>query len=186
MVLHARMDAGSCYKLEEFTFLDGWIARPEADTYLQRCLTEIPWAPKKWNVFYTLPQLAFYYDITEREKRPLAVLEELVSKVEEQFQTQASVVWCNLFRNGSHYMDWHQDQYGEHLFVLSFGGTRLVQFRHKKTKQVQEYSCKHGDLYYFSPQWDKVYEHRIPKDESIKEQRISFAIFTQPPGVSRK
>lgn len=180
------MDPGPVYRLDEFNFLDGWIPKSEADEYLQRCLTEIPWAPKRWNVFYTLPQLAFYYDDKEREKRPIVVLEELISRIEEQFQTRASVVWCNLFRDGSHYIDWHQDQYGEHLFVLSFGASRPVLFRHKKTKQVQAYTCKHGDLYYFCPQWDKVHEHCIPKDQSITEQRVSFAIFTQPPFSSKK
>ena len=172
--------------LNEFTFFDNWLDKSESDRCLERSLAEIPWAPKKWNLLYTLPQLAFYYNEKERKSRPIPVLEELVGKIDTQFQTTSSVVWCNLFRDGNHYIDWHQDQYGEHLFVLSFGATRSVIFRHKKTKAVKEYSCMHGDLYYFCPEWDKTHEHCIPKDESVKDQRVSFAIFTQPPFSARK
>ena len=172
-------------KLDDFVFFDGWISQSEADQLFQRCIAEIPWAPKKWNILYTLPQLAFYYDDKERMKKPNSLLEQIIDRIEEQFQTTCSVVWCNLFQDGRHYIDWHQDQYGEHLFVLSFGVTRIVKFRHKKSKEIKEYPCKHGDLYYFCPEWDQTYEHCVPKDESIKEQRISFAIFTKPPYSGR-
>ena len=176
-------------RLNEFTFMSQWLPKEEADKYMSRCMTEIPWAPKKWNIIYTLPQLAHYYDTSKRKKAPIAVLEEIISMIEEEYQTTVSVVWCNLFQDGNHYIDWHQDQYGEHLFVLSFGSTRPVVFRHKKTKESKEYACRHGDLYYFAPSWDKAHEHCIPKDESITEKRISFAIFCQPPfstGTSHK
>ena len=167
--------------LEEFTFFDSWLSKEDADSFLKRFLSDIPWAPKKWNLVYTLPQLAFYYDEKARRGRPIAVLEELVGRIEREFRTRASVVWCNLFESGKHYIDWHQDQYGEHLFVPSFGATRSVVFRHKKTKEVKEYACKHGDLYYFCPEWDNTHEHCIPMDESVQNRRVSFAIFTQPP-----
>ena len=167
--------------LEEFSFFSGWMPRAESDQYMSRCLTDIPWAPKKWNIIYTLPQLAYYYDWKARQKQPIQVLEEIIEKIETQYKTTVSVVWCNLFHDGNHYIDWHQDQYGEHLFVLSFGATRPVLFRHKKTKVVKEYDCCHGDLYYFAPSWDKAHEHSIRKVETIKDQRLSFAIFCQPP-----
>ena len=168
-------------KLNDFEFYDGWISKTESDQLYERCLAEIPWAPKKWNVVYTLPQLAYYYDEKQRKKNPSAIIESLIERVEEEFQTTCSVVWCNLFEDGQHYIDWHQDQYGEHLFVLSFGATRLVQFKHKKSGEMKDYYCKHGDLYYFCPQWDKTHKHRVVKDDSVKERRVSFAIFTQPP-----
>lgn len=167
--------------LKEFTFFTSWISPEESDQYMSRCLSEIPWAPKKWNFIYTLPQLAYYYDTSARKKKPVSVLEDIIALIETRFKTTVSVVWCNQFRDGNHYIDWHQDQYGEHLFVLSFGATRPVIFRHKKTKEIKEYTCKHGDLYYFAPSWDRAHEHSIPKDESIKDQRLSFAIFCQPP-----
>lgn len=175
------LDLPTNLELGEFTFFKGWLGPTESDHYMQRCLSEIPWAPKKWNMIYTLPQLAYYYDYKSRQENPIPVLEEIIETIESHYKTTASVVWCNLFQDGNHYIDWHQDQYGEHLFVLSFGATRPVKFRHKKTKELKEYSCSHGDLYYFAPSWDKAHEHCIPKDESIKAQRLSFAVFCQPP-----
>ena len=167
--------------VEKFDFYREWIAKPEADQLYERCLAEIPWAPKKWNTFYTLPQLAYYYDEKQRKNHRSPIIESLIEKIEGQFQTSSSVVWCNLFESGQHYIDWHQDQYGEHLYVLSFGATRLVQFQHKKSGEMKDYYCKHGDLYYFSPQWDKTHRHRVVKDDSVTERRVSFAVFTQPP-----
>lgn len=175
------MASPSSQQLDEFSFFTSWLPSDTSDQYMARCLSEIPWAPKKWNLIYTLPQLAYYYKDSDRKKKPIPILEEIISLIETQYRTTVSVVWCNLFQDGNHYIDWHQDQYGEHLFVLSFGATRSVIFRHKKTKDMKEYACKHGDLYYFAPTWDKAHEHCIPKDETIKEQRISFAIFCQPP-----
>ncbi len=175
------MACSKATKLNAFLFFDSWITKPESDILFQRCKTEIPWAPKKWNVIYTLPQLAYHYDMSARKKAQKPIIEELIGRVEREFKTTCSVVWCNLFEDGKHRIDWHQDQYGEHLFVMSFGSPRIVRFRHKKTKEVKDYVCKHGDLYYFSPSWDKEHEHCVPEDKSINEPRISFAIFTQPP-----
>ena len=171
--------------MNDFTFYESWVPKHDADYFMGRCLSEIPWAEKKWNIFYTLPQLAYYYDEKERGKNPNPVVEDLIGLVETAFNTTASVVWCNLFNDGNHHMDWHQDQYGEHCFVLSFGATRALDWRVLNTNAVTTYYCKHGDLYYFNPTWDKEHEHRIPMDASSHEKRLSFVIFTQPPFSGR-
>eukprot|EP00670_Eutreptiella_braarudii_P022046 CAMPEP_0174362374 /NCGR_PEP_ID=MMETSP0811_2-20130205/64063_1 /TAXON_ID=73025 ORGANISM="Eutreptiella gymnastica-like, Strain CCMP1594" /NCGR_SAMPLE_ID=MMETSP0811_2 /ASSEMBLY_ACC=CAM_ASM_000667 /LENGTH=170 /DNA_ID=CAMNT_0015499991 /DNA_START=21 /DNA_END=530 /DNA_ORIENTATION=+ len=149
----------------QFKFYDGWIPGPSADSYYQRCTNEIPWRQEYWNMVIKLPQLAYYYDPKERKKRPNPVLEELIGYVEQEFNTTVTFVWCNLFKDGKHHIDWHQDKYGEHLCVLSFGSSRKVVFRPLGTKQGHEHLCKHGDLYTFNPAYDAAHEHCVPTDE---------------------
>lgn len=171
--------------MEDFTFYESWMPKHDADYFMGRCLSEIPWGKKKWSLFYTLPQLAYYYDEKERKERRNPVIEDIINIVETAFNTSALVVWCNLFNDGNHHIDWHQDQYGYCCFVLSLGSTRALDWRLLKTKEIKTYYCKHGDLYYFNPQWDKIHEHRIPSDSNVKEKRLSFVIFTQPPFSGR-
>lgn len=172
--------------MRDFEFYDGWVPKPEADRLMDCCIREIPWGKKRWSLFYTLPQLAYYYTTEERRNRPMPICEELISVIERGFNTTCSEMWCNLFQDGNHHIEWHQDQYGEQCFVLSFGASRAIDWRDKKTKQMLPPTMtKHGDLYYFNQQWDKTHEHRVPKDENCKTTRLSFVVFTQPPFSGR-
>lgn len=70
-------------------------------------------------------------------------------------------------------------QYGEHLFVLSLGAARVVQFRDLKTKQATlQLDVNHGDLYYMHPNFDKMHEHCVPAVPQ-SEPRVSLAIFAK-------
>mmetsp|Transcript_1183 Transcript_1183/g.2519 ORF Transcript_1183/g.2519 Transcript_1183/m.2519 type:complete len:181 (+) Transcript_1183:60-602(+) len=169
----------------DFEFYSGWVPTHEADSMFARCLSDVPWATKKWSLFYTLPQLAYYYGDDERKKTPIPVLEEIIGVIEQAFDTRASVMWCNLYEDGNHHMEWHQDQYGEQCFVLSLGASRPLDWRVKKSKVVlQTNTLGHGDLYYFNQTWDKEHEHRVPKVDGI-DKRLSFVLFTQPPFSGR-
>jgi alkylated DNA repair dioxygenase AlkB len=137
---------------------------------------EVPFAPKKWNVIYTLPQLAYSYDVGQKKKIP--VLQEIIDHLEATFPIKISAIWCNKFNDGKHRIDWHQDQYGEHLFVLSFGATRRIDYRdHSSKKPVEGVVARHGDLYYMHPKYDAVHDHCVPADDAVVEPRISLAIF---------
>eukprot|EP00755_Sulcionema_specki_P014891 Sspe_Gene.57912::Locus_31772_Transcript_1_1_Confidence_1.000_Length_848::g.57912::m.57912 len=93
-------------------------------------------------------------------------------------------MWCNLFENGEHHIDWHNDNYGVHLVVVSFGATRRLLFRTKKTKElVSDTPVTHGMLYYMSPNYDKAHEHSVPAMPEVTEPRISIAVFCSRPGV---
>lgn len=171
-------------RLKEFTFLNSWLAKDSADAFNARLLEEVPFAKKRWNGMWLLPQKAYVYDRATRKKKPIAVLEELLGMLEAEFGCEVLYVWCNKFETESHHITWHQDQYGSHLFVLSFGETGKVLFRDLKSKQVvQDVDPKHGDLYYFAPTYDKVNEHCVPKLTNMSEPRISLAILTTKPKV---
>lgn len=79
----------------------------------------------RWNTTI-LPQLALYYDESRRKEAPVAVLEELVAKIEAAFGSTCEAVWCNLFEQGNHNIAWHQDQYGENPTLLCIPSRSII------------------------------------------------------------
>ncbi len=168
-------------KLTDPCYIPGYFSEV-ADDYFSRLRNDLEWDDKYWDLVYKLPQKVFYYDVAKRTTEPIAVIEELIHYVEKLHNAKASVVWCNLFRNGEEKIEWHQDQYGEHLTTISFGSSRKFQMRCLKTAEISEIELKHGDVYTWSPETDSKYEHCIPAAPGVEEERISVVVWTQPPG----
>lgn len=112
----------------------------------------------------------------------MGVLEELIHFLEKMHDAKSSVVWCNLFRNGDDKIKWDQDQYGEHLTTISFGSDRKFQMRDLENGEVSEIVLKHGDVYTWSPETDKNFEHCVPAAPDVEDERISIVVWTQLPG----
>ena len=177
--------------MDEFQFFPNYITDSiPAQSYFQRCHDEIPFDTTKWNGF-RLPQLAFLYDLYHDNHNKIPVLDELINKLEREYGCKVVSVWCNLFADGKHHIDWHQDQYGCHTFVLSFGSPRKVVYRKKRgllssEKILAERTTTNGDMYYFSPIWDKKTEHCVPKMKEATSPRISLVFFVSRPFTSNK
>mmetsp|Transcript_31180 Transcript_31180/g.87421 ORF Transcript_31180/g.87421 Transcript_31180/m.87421 type:complete len:195 (+) Transcript_31180:108-692(+) len=164
-------------RLGEFKHIAGWMDEGVSRSYYDRMLADVPFAKKRWNVLYVLPQKAYNYELDARQSRPIPVLEEIIAKVGTEFpELEVTEVWCNLLCDPSHHLDWHQDQYGEHLFVLSFGAPRRIEYRDHKTKaDAVAFEACSGDLYYMHPAFDKRHDHRVLKSDA--GDRISLAMF---------
>lgn len=169
-----------CGQLSDPAFVPGYIQN--ADHIFQRLQTEVPWKDKYWHLIYKLPQKTFHYSERKRKTDTNPVLEDLIRMVETLHNAKASDAWCNLYRTGEDHVEYHQDQYGEHLTTLSFGSSRTFLMRHNKTGQVARFNLSHGDVYTWSPETDAKFEHSIPADLSVTEPRISIVVWTQPPG----
>jgi len=166
--------------LSDPCYIPGYFSEA-ADDFFTRLLNELDWKDKYWNHKYKLPQKVFFYDSERRITGPVQVLEELIHFVEEMHDAKCSVVWCNLFRNGDDKIEWHQDQYGEHLTTISLGSERKFQMRALDSGVVSEILLKHGDVYTWSPETDKKFEHCIPAAPGEENERISIVVWTQPP-----
>ena len=177
--------------MNEFDFFSNYIPETQRNqTYFQRCKDEIPFDTMRWNGF-RLPQLAFLYDLSRDTPNKIPILDELISKLEKDYGCNVVSVWCNLFEDGDHHIDWHQDQYGCHTFVLSFGSPRKVLYRKKRgllssEKILAEHTTTNGDMYYFSPVWDKKTEHCVPKMKESVGPSISLVFFVSRPFTSNK
>lgn len=81
--------------------------------------------------------------------------------------------------------DWHQDKYGSHIFVLSLGGSRGLEFRDNESGAVTRYDPNQGDLYFMSLQHNQCYHHRVlsgvDSGDTTGSTRISFVFFVSAP-----
>mmetsp|Transcript_223 Transcript_223/g.596 ORF Transcript_223/g.596 Transcript_223/m.596 type:complete len:215 (-) Transcript_223:130-774(-) len=186
----ARWNAAEIPSLGPFKHMPQWVGPQEANQLYAQLNHEVPFSDYKWNGVYKLPQEVFHYtldkrgldydlcDIEPKPKayQPVAILEHLAQRIERQFPVRVEEIFCNRFVTSDHNIDWHQDQYGDHLFVLSFGAPRSVEYRTLQNGPAPGLTARHGDLYYMHPNYDAVHEHRVLCGQG---DRISLAIFAR-------
>lgn len=92
----------------------------------------------------------------------------------------------NLYEDGSHTVGWHTDD--ERLFQgkfqdtrilsLSFGAARRFEVRKNWPEEGEQHVCKvdvgDGDLLTMEGMFQKHFQHRVPKQEYIKDPRINL------------
>lgn len=164
-----------------------------------------------------LPQHSYLFDRDRLSKKKktkliaehpsLQTLESICERIETDFDVTIQSVFCNRFQDAHHHIPWHTDTYGSHIFVLSLGASRLVQFRALRKTQddtsspVVSIHPQAGDLY-FMPLWvNDTHEHRVcslaegnaespsqsdSMSETTTETRISLVFFCEPPKYARK
>jgi hypothetical protein len=107
-----------------------------------------------------------------------------VTMIETVYECTVSGVWCNHYRSGNDWTPYHQDQYDDrHMFTYSFGATRRFLCRpiSGNGNTTLSFDLVDGDLFYFSPQFDRTHKHSIPKTKK-DGSRISIVLFTDQPG----
>ena len=164
--------------LRDFDVIENFFDSSRANQIFEQLQTDVEWAGMRWNGWHLLPQRAFEYKTAQRKAQPNSVLEDLIRCVEEQHAVKVHQLFCNLLRDGNDHIEWHQDSYGAHLFVASFGQTRTVEYRAKQSKElITSHEAQAGSLYYVSPNYDRAHEHRVPKVAANIGPRISIAMF---------
>jgi len=174
-----------------FKHLPQWFGH-DSDFLYAQLNSEVPFKDHKWNGLYKLPQEAFHYTIEKRgldyeslqplakkprKYQPINILEHLVQRIEQRYPVRVEEIFCNRFIESDHNIDWHSDQYGDHLFVASFGAPRTVEYRTLPDKgPAPGVTAQHGDLYYMHPKYDAVHQHRVLCGAGA---RISLAIFAR-------
>lgn len=149
--------------------------------YMRRLQNDIPWDHMRWGRGH-LPRLTFRLDPDEDGiTRYPEVLQELKDRTEETFKCTVRSVWCNYYRSGGDYTPPHQDNYGAHVITWSFGGTRRFICEEIGTGIKTEYLLEDGDVFYFSPDFDRRHKHSIPKTTKAVDPRISIVFFTDQP-----
>jgi len=149
----------------------------ECDDYMKRLKKEVPWQRMKWGTRGYLPRL-IYRD--EGINTPEPIL-DLIKYTEASFECSVRSVWCNYYQSGNDYTPPHQDNYAAHVITYSFGGSRRFICENLNDKTKKEYLLSHGDVFYFSPEFDRQHKHSIPKTKKAVDPRISIVLFTDLP-----
>lgn len=171
----------------------GFLGPPEADESFRLFDNDeqFPWDLKPRLYGQRLPQHSYLYKRYKKKAganslQGLQKLEELCARIEERFDGEISDVFCNRFQDPTHFIEWHKDTYGKHIFVLSLGSTRQIQFRDNKTKQVDEFVPAAGDIYFMPLRTNSTHKHQVMPAADGEGTRISFVFFFQQPKYAKQ
>eukprot|EP00547_Thalassionema_nitzschioides_P005790 CAMPEP_0194218242 /NCGR_PEP_ID=MMETSP0156-20130528/23321_1 /TAXON_ID=33649 /ORGANISM="Thalassionema nitzschioides, Strain L26-B" /LENGTH=213 /DNA_ID=CAMNT_0038947527 /DNA_START=7 /DNA_END=648 /DNA_ORIENTATION=+ len=150
-----------------------------------------PWDTKPKLYGEALQQHAFYFRRNARSKgvrdnEALSLLEEMCKKIEEDFDVKIFDVYCNRFEDPTHNQEWHKDTYGSHIFVLSLGSQRTVEWRENKSGAIDSVRPAAGDMYFMPLGLNKTHEHRVCTGKEGDGTRISFVFFFKSPKYAKE
>lgn len=102
------------------------------------------------------------------------------AKLEAKFETSFNECLLNYYRDGKDYTGWHRDNahaLGEYpvIVTVSFGATRIFQFRDYKEKvPVISLELDHGSALLVKKQTQEFWEQRLPKTTRAVIPRINL------------
>lgn len=106
-------------------------------------------------------------------------LEPLRRSVEERSKTRFNSVLVNRYRDGRDTVGWHSDN--EHelgvepiIASVSLGATRKFRLRNITTRETRDVLLEHGDLIIMLGRCQSEWEHQIPRQLRVKEQRLNL------------
>jgi alkylated DNA repair dioxygenase AlkB len=101
-------------------------------------------------------------------------------KIESTTKTKLNSVLLNLYRHGTDSMAWHADDEPELginpiIASVSFGETRILQFKHKENKALKsQIALENGSLLLMQGTTQHKWLHQIPKTTKILKPRINL------------
>lgn len=106
-------------------------------------------------------------------------IKTIKSKLFEDFGIQFDGVLVNYYENGDCGMGYHsdpvEDKWTTDFIVVSIGASREFVFRNKEDRETRiTYTFNDGDLIYMFDKCQDEYEHRVKKDKSDMDDRISL------------
>lgn len=91
-------------------------------------------------------------------------------------------ILVNWYQDGEHYIGWHSDDESElekkaPIYTISLGTTRSFKIREKRNKKnVINYELENNDFLIMGGEFQKHYQHHLPKRKKCKDTRISITI----------
>jgi len=131
--------------------------------------------------FYGDPEIEYSYSGIRMEARNWTdTLLQIKEKIEAKCDTVFNVCLLNYYRDGKDHMGWHRDNersLGQVPVIasLSFGGTRIFQFRKYEGKMpVISLELDHGSLVLMKGETQKYWEHRVTKTSLLVGPRVNL------------
>ena len=91
-------------------------------------------------------------------------------------------ILVNWYQDGEHYISWHSDDESNldpksPIYTISLGATRTFKIREKADKKnVTNYELEHNDFLIMGGEFQKYYQHHLPKRKQCKNSRISITL----------
>lgn len=114
------------------------------------------------------------------------IIDEIKLKYENDFSCEIDIIETrlNYYENGNDWKPYHQDrnafssECGNITIGVSFGHPRKLSFRYLQDENIVfEFPQNNGDLFAFSDETNKLFEHSVPRNSCKIGDRISIIIW---------
>jgi alkylated DNA repair dioxygenase AlkB len=100
----------------------------------------------------------------------------VLADLDNHLQLHFTVVAFQAYRNGRAGCDWHADANFEAQAILSLGASRTLGTR--RGDEVHRTWLDAGDLVYMPPGFQREWEHCVPLEPDVPDERISLVFRT--------
>jgi alkylated DNA repair dioxygenase AlkB len=163
------------------------------DDVFEQLVNEVPWKQDKMKIYgkeINFPRLTAWYGESDEvyvysgvvnvpvKFSPL--LEGIKQAVEQQCGHRFNTALLNYYRDGNDSMGWHSDDENELggnpvIVSVSFGASRIFQFKHKQQKNAKvSINLDNGDLLIMQGQTQHHWLHQVPKTSRMQGARINI------------
>ena len=173
-----------------------FIPKLEADNILATLLNQTQWEQgeitlfgknikePRLKAFFNNTTHLYHYSGETQKNSPFTSFIEQIRKQLPKVKPEYNCCLANLYRNGRDYMGYHSDneptlKANPRIASLSFGATRKMVFKHKKTNERLELILNSGDLVIMD-NWEtqQYWKHTIPKTTKALEPRVNLTFRT--------
>lgn len=178
----------------DVTVYPAFFSKSQSDGYFARLLAEIAWQQDRIKFYgkdMPIPRLTAWYGETDKPYTysgiPMsphlwtADLLSIKKDIEKVSSADFSSVLLNLYRDGRDSVSWHSDdekELGENPVIasISFGDTRVFQFKHKYDNNLPKIDVPltHGSLVIMQGATQHYWQHQIPKTSKELKERINL------------
>jgi alkylated DNA repair dioxygenase AlkB len=176
----------------ELYWLPQFYAKEQADAYFHKLSEQLDWQQEELFIYgrrLKVPRLiawygdeGAYYRYSGVDHQPQGWRSDLLALKDDMDAICGQIfnsVLANLYRDGQDSMGCHADNEKELglnpiIASLSFGGSRLLRFRHNKTRQKLDIELAHGDLLLMAGDLQQHWRHELPKSRKPKQPRINL------------
>lgn len=179
-----------------YCFVPNFIESHIAQQQTQRLVEQLQWRQDTITMFgktHNIPRLhAWYGDDSARYTyskltlNPIPwhpLLQELRDQCNQFCQQTFNGVLANYYRNGQDCMGFHSDnepELGNNPVIasISFGAERVLQMRHKNSKEKHDVVLSSGSLFVMLNQTQDYWVHGIARSKRIQNPRINLTFRT--------
>jgi len=159
----------------------------------EQLVNETPWKQDKMKIYgkeVNFPRLTAWYGESDEvyvysgvvnvPVRFSPLLLDIKQAAERQSGHRFNTALLNYYRDGNDSMGWHSDDETELggnpvIASVSFGASRVFQFKHKRDKNAKvSISLNNGDLLIMRGQTQHHWLHQVPKTSKMQGARINI------------